>query len=87
MRYTLSLPKPLDMRVREMAESLGLPVATFIRHLLIEEVRNASQVPVFPMSKRTEKVVEEAENNWKNKKLEEFSSIDEMFAKLDNGDQ
>jgi hypothetical protein len=84
MRYTLSLPATLDIRIRQMAGSLGLPVPTFIRHLLIEEVRNAS-VSVYPMSKQTEKVIEETEMDRRDNKLKEYLSVDEMFDKLDNG--
>jgi len=81
IRYTLSLPEPLDIRVKDLAASLGLPVATFIRHLLFEEVRKVS-LPSFPMSKQTEEIIEDTDKNYAKGNLEQFSSVKEMFKNL-----
>jgi len=81
IRYTLSLPEPLNIRVKDLAASLGLPVATFIRHLLFEEVRKVS-VPSFPMSKKTEEIIENTDKDYAGGRLQQFSSVKEMFKNL-----
>lgn len=84
VRYTLSLPQPLNLQVKNMAHSLGLPVATFIRYLVIEEVKKTS-FPSFSMSQKTEEIISKTDKLLKQKKLKEFASTDEMFKELEKG--
>jgi hypothetical protein len=65
-----------------MASALGLPVATFIRHLIIEEVKK-SPLPIFPMSAVTEKIIEETEQKYLQGKLKEYKTIKDMFKDMD----
>lgn len=81
IRYTLSLPQPLNFQVKNLARSLGLPVATFIRYLVIEEVKKAS-FPTFLMSRATEKIVTTTDKLVKQNKLKEFTTTEEMFEEL-----
>lgn len=82
IRYTLSLSEPLDNRIKNMAYSLGLPVATFIRFLLVEEVKK-SPIPIFVMSEETEKIIAAAEKDYTEGKLAKFDSIKDMFDNLE----
>lgn len=84
VRYTLSLPKPLDLKVKQLARSLGLPVATFIRHLVIEEVRKTS-IPTFSMTAQTEKIISQTDQAYKKGKLSSYSSLDDFFKDLERG--
>lgn len=81
IRYTLSLPQPLNFQIKNIARSLGLPVATFIRYLVIEEVKKTS-FPTFPMSKTTEKIVMSTDKLVRQNKLKEFTNTEQMFAEL-----
>jgi predicted DNA-binding protein len=84
IRYTLSLPQPLNIRVKTMASALGLPVATFIRHLIIEEVKK-NPLPIYHMSAVTEKIIEDTEQQYLRGKLKEYKTIKDMFNSLDKG--
>ncbi|MBU0619245.1 hypothetical protein KKD62_03355 [Patescibacteria group bacterium] len=84
IRYTLSLPQALNAKVKDLAVSLGLPVATFIRHLVIQEVKKTS-MPVFSMSQQTEEVIQKADQAYSKGELSSFSSPDEMFDNLEKG--
>lgn len=73
----------LPLRAKEFLESkaqqFGLPVAGFVRHLIIQEIRDMDY-PVFQMSERTEKLAKEAMEN--RDKAIKVTNLDEFFKNL-----
>jgi len=73
----------LPLRAKEFLESraqqFGLPVAGFVRHLIIQEIRDMDY-PVFQASESTEKAYREAMKN--RDKAIKVTNLDEFFKNL-----
>lgn len=61
------------------ASALGLPVASYVRYIVIKEVED-DLYPSFKMSKRTERRVKEAKKDYINAKV--VKNIDKFFNEL-----
>ena len=55
----LNLPAPLLAYLRAKAEKYGMPVAGYVKHLILADVEDV-EYPVFEMSERTKKNLEKA---------------------------
>jgi hypothetical protein len=77
----LTLPVQLYDFLESKARRLGLPVAAYLRHLAVEDVKG-SEYPVFEMSERTEKAYNKAVEDYKNGKTIAVDDIDKFFDNL-----
>ena len=51
----VTLPDELYLHLKSKAEKLGLNMASYVRHLVINDVKDVD-IPVFKMSEKTEKI-------------------------------
>lgn len=79
IQLKLSLSEQLNRLLQSKAARLGLPVTQFVKHLIIKEVGD-EDYPVFQMSKRTEKKIEQALKDVD--KATEVDDIHELFKNL-----
>ena len=79
IQVKISLSEQLNSLLQSKAAKLGLPVTQFVKHLIIKEVGN-EDYPVFEMSERTEKKIEQALNNVD--KATKVDDISELFKNL-----
>lgn len=80
----LTMPVQLYEFLESKARRFGLPVAAYLRHLAVEDVKE-DEYPVFEMSERTEKKLKKAREDLKNSKLIEVkgdigSFLDKLTA-------
>lgn len=76
----MTLPKKLYSKVADKASSLGLGVATYMKHIAIEKIEE--EMPVFQASRSSEKAILEGERDLKAGKLKVYDSVDEMLKEL-----
>lgn len=75
IQVKISLSEQLNRLLKLKAAKLGLPVTQFVKHLIIKEV-GEEDYPVFEMSERTEKKIEQALNNVdKATKVDDISGL------------
>jgi hypothetical protein len=71
----LNLPTQMYQFVQEKADMLGVTMSSYIKHLIISEVRQSS-VPTFKASQKTErqykKAMKEKKSALKTENIEEF---------------
>lgn len=75
----ITLPLALKDFVESKASRVGLPIATYIKHLILKEVENLDY-PVFEASNRTIRKAKEALKNKDKSILVE--DIDQFFKNL-----
>lgn len=72
----ITLPLPLKEFLESKAQKFGMPVAGYVRHLIVQEVKDMDY-PVFEMSKRTEQRAKEAMEH-----IDEAVDADDFFRKF-----
>jgi hypothetical protein len=77
----ITVPVQLYDFLESKARRLGLPVAAYLRHLAVQDVKG-DDYPVFEMSERTEKAYKKAMNDYKNGKTIAVDDIDKYFDSL-----
>jgi predicted DNA-binding protein len=77
----ITLPQELKGFLDTKAMRLGLPVASYIRHLIIKDVEDI-KYPVYKMSTRTEKIARKAMADYKAGKSVKVDNIQEFFDDL-----
>lgn len=78
----ITVPVQLYDFLESKARRLGLPVAAYLRHLAVEDVKGNSY-PEFEMSEKTEKAYKKAMKDMKTGKLIEVKGdIGDFFDKL-----
>jgi len=77
----LTLPVHLKDFLQSKAVRLGLPLASFIRYVLIKEVETEGY-PVFQASESTEKAYQGALRDYKEGKTVKVKDIDKFFQRL-----
>ncbi|OGY08684.1 MAG: hypothetical protein A2782_04165 [Candidatus Blackburnbacteria bacterium RIFCSPHIGHO2_01_FULL_43_15b] len=75
----LNLPLPLKERAESQASKFGVPLATYLKHLIMQDTEDMDY-PVFEPSERTIKAYKQALKN-KNKAIF-VENIDEYFKNL-----
>ena len=63
----VTLPDELYFLLKSKAEKFGLNMASYVRHLVINDVKDID-IPVFKMSEKTEKIALKALEDYKNGK-------------------
>lgn len=75
----INLPVALKEFVESKASRFGMPLATYLKHLILKDVEEM-QYPVYPASKRTERAARKALKE-KDKAIK-VEDIDEFFKNL-----
>jgi len=77
----ITLPDELYLHIRSRADRFGLNLASYIRHLIIDDVKDVD-IPIFKMSEKTEKVVSKALEDYKNGKTRMVDNLDNYLSNL-----
>ena len=72
IQLKISLSEQLNDLLRSKAARLGLPVTQFVKHLIVEEVKE-EEYPSFQMSERTEKRAKKAMKDYEEGKVVDAS--------------
>jgi len=74
----VTLPNDLYLLLRNKSERFGLAVASYIRNLVINDVKDV-EVPEFRMSKKRENVALKALEDYQSGKTKRLTNIDKYF--------
>lgn len=77
----ITLPDELYLHLKSKAEKFGLNLASYVRHLVINDVKDVD-IPIFKMSEKTEKIAIKAIEDYKNGKTHKIGNIDNYFSNL-----
>ena len=77
----ITLPQNLYLHLKSKAEKFDLGLATYIRHLVINDVKDVN-IPVFKMSKEREKIALKALKDHKAGKTKEIKDIGQYLNNL-----
>lgn len=77
----VTLPDQLYGYAQAQAGKFGLTVSSYIRHLVLDDVREVD-LPVYQMSPKTEKVALEALIGHRQGKTKKIDDVDEFFGSL-----
>jgi len=77
----ITLPNELYLHLRSKAEKFGLNLASYIRHLVINDVKDVD-IPVFKMSEEREKIALKALEDYKSGKTRAIDNIDDYLSDL-----
>ena len=77
----VTLPNELYLQVKANANKIGLSLASYIRHLTINDAWEKN-LPTFPMSTKTEANGLKALKDYKAGKTKAITNIDEYFKNL-----
>lgn len=81
VQVKVTLPFQLQQFAQDKAQKYGLSLSTYIKHLVIDDVREM-HMPTFPMSEKTEKVATQALEDHKQGKTHQIDSIDAFLNSL-----
>ena len=77
----VTLPDQLYGYVQAQAGRFGLTVSSYIRHLVLDDVREV-ELPTYQMSPTTEKVALGALREHRQGKTKKIDNVDEFFGSL-----
>lgn len=77
----ITLPNELYLHIKSKAEKFGLNLASYIRHLVINDVKDID-IPVFKMSDKRENITLKALSDYKSGKTKVMGDVDKYFEKL-----
>ena len=77
----ITLPNELYMHLKSKAEKLGLNMASYIKNLVINDVKDVD-IPSFTMSEEREKIALKAIKDYKSGKTKVLKDIDKYLAGL-----
>lgn len=77
----VTLPNELYLHLKSKAEKLGLNLASYIKHLVINDVKDIA-VPTFRMSEGREKIALKAINDYKAGKTKALRDIESYLESL-----
>ncbi|OGV96453.1 hypothetical protein A2W24_00610 [Microgenomates group bacterium RBG_16_45_19] len=77
----VTLPDELYLHLKSKAEKFGLNLASYIRHLVINDVKDID-IPIFKMSEKTEKRGLRALKEHEEGKTTKLENINEYFDNL-----
>jgi hypothetical protein len=81
VQLKISLSEQLNDLLTSKAQLLGVPVTQFVKHLILEEVKD-TVYPTFQMSERTAKKAQKAMKDYKEGKAIEAGDLHEFFKNL-----
>lgn len=77
----VTLPDELYLHLKSRAERFGLNLASYIRHLVINDVKDVD-IPVLKMSEKREKIALKALEDYKSGKTRAMNNVDNYLASL-----
>ena len=77
----VTLPDELYLHLKSKAEKFGMNLASYIRHLVINDVKDID-IPIFKMSEKTEKRGLRALKEHEEGKTTKLENINEYFDNL-----
>lgn len=77
----VTLPDELYLHLKSKAEKFGLNLASYVRHLVINDVKDVD-IPVFKMSEKSEKIALDALEDYKKGKTRKIDDLDDYFSNL-----
>lgn len=77
----LNLPLPLKDRAQSQASKFGVPLATYLKHLIMKDTEDMDY-PVFPASARTERLARQAMKEYKEGRTIRVDNVDKFFKEL-----
>lgn len=77
----LNLPLPLKERAESQASKFGVPLATYLKHLIMKDTENMDY-PIFQASARTERLACQAMKEFKEGKTIPVDDVDKFFKEL-----
>jgi len=77
----VTLPNELYLHLKSKAEKFGLNLASYIRNLVINDVKDID-IPVFKMSEKREKIALKAVGDYNKGKTKRLDNIDDYLANL-----
>ena len=77
----ITLPLQLHGFLKTKADRLGLPVAAYVKNLIIDDIKD-TDIPTFPLSEKQEKKGLQALKEYKAGKTSEITDIEAFFKNL-----
>jgi predicted DNA-binding protein len=77
----ITLPNELYLHLKSKADKFGLNLASYIRHLVINDVKDV-EIPVFKMSEKRERIALKALEDYKNGRTKVLDNIDKYLDNL-----
>lgn len=77
----LNLPLPLKDRAESQASKFGVPLATYLKHLIMKDTEDIDY-PVFQASARTERLARQAMKEYKEGRTIRVDNVDKFFKEL-----
>ena len=77
----ITLPEELYLHLKSKAEKFGLGLASYMRHLVINDVKDVD-IPVFKMSRQREEIALKALEDYRAGKTTSVKNIDSYLADL-----
>ncbi|KKQ26099.1 MAG: hypothetical protein US62_C0019G0026 [Candidatus Woesebacteria bacterium GW2011_GWA1_37_8] len=77
----VTLSNELYLHLKSKAEKLGLNLASYIRHLVINDVKDI-EIPVFKMSEKREKIALKALEDYKAGKTTSVENFDDYLENI-----
>ncbi|MBI3397193.1 hypothetical protein HY045_01825 [Candidatus Woesebacteria bacterium] len=77
----VTLPDELYLRLKSRAERFGLNLASYVRYLIIYDVKNMD-IPVFKMSEKREKIALKALRDYKSGETKAINNIDKYLSDM-----
>ena len=77
----ITLPGELYLHLKSKADKLGLNLASYVRHLVINDVKDID-VPAFKMSEEREKIALKALDDYNSGKTKEMRNVDSYLDSL-----
>lgn len=77
----ITLPEELYFHLKSKADKFGLNLASYVRHLVINDVKD-NDIPVFTMSDKREKIALQALDEYANGKTKTLSDINTYLDTL-----
>lgn len=83
VQIKVTLPQKLQELVQSKADYYGLTISTYIKHLVLDDVKDMD-MPVFRMSEKSEEVLEKALKDYSQGKTHQINpnEIDEFLNDL-----
>lgn len=77
----ITVPNELYFYLKSKADKFGLTMASYIRNLAINDVKDMD-IPTFKMSEKTEKIALKALEDYRNGKTRKIDDIDKYLDSL-----
>ncbi len=80
----ITVPEKLKELVEVIASRYGMGMASYIRHLVVEEIKRFESIPVRKPSKSTLEAIKRGEEEFRKGKMKKLplNNLDEFFDKL-----